>query len=130
MGPGLRGHPEVYEVSSLFSTQCHRMHKCVGEQVSTYMRTQFELNPLVFSPSLMPTQAPVTYLAEENGRVEHIVEVFSAQRRYLDAAFSAVRAFSPDDNNLSLSWCTHATHAGEETAHLVQQLPVQSVPHD
>ena len=66
----------------------------------------------------MPTQANAAYLAEKDGRLEHLIAAFSVQRKYLDAAFSAFRAFSEDDSCFCLSFVTHAAYAGEEFANL------------
>ena len=67
---------------------------------------------------MMPGQGPNAYLCERRGNFQHLVDVFSAQRKYLDGYLAAISAFSSDDQFESMHWVTHAAWAGQETAHM------------
>ena len=47
--------------------------------------------------SMMPVQAPAAYSAEKQGNLQHLLDIFAAQRRYLESYVLAVGAFSADD---------------------------------
>ena len=81
----------------------------------------------------MPSQANPAYLAEQFGNLQHIVDVFCAQRRYLESYIPAV--YSHDNVSAlhsrtvfhwcfalvqweAIHWLTHAPMAGSEIAHL------------
>ena len=55
---------------------------------------------------------------EKHGNVQHLVDVFIAQRRYVDDYNAAISPFSTDDNFEGVHWFTHAAWASEEIEHL------------
>ena len=63
----------------------------------------------------MPAQGPAAYIAEIEGNLQQMVDAFAMQRKYLEAEFSAVRAFSEDDVHMTSHWMTHGAWASEIT---------------
>eukprot|EP00935_MAST-01C_sp_MAST-1C-sp1_P001079 g1079.t1 len=57
------------------------------------------------------------YLAEKRGNLEQLINVFSAQRRYLERYIPSISAMTIDDNFESAHWICHSVFAGAETAH-------------
>ena len=66
----------------------------------------------------MPVWGPNAYLAEKDGRLEHFLDVFSAQRRYIDSYVPSVSPMSADESWEAVHWSMHAPLAGEELQHL------------
>ena len=82
----------------------------------------------------MPSQANPAYLAEQFGNLQHIVDVFCAQRRYLESYIPAVYSHDNvsalhsricDSSHIvvplqfeAIHWSSHAPMAGSEIAHL------------
>ena len=46
----------------------------------------------------MILQVPSGYMAERHGNIQHFLDTFAAQRRYLSGYLVGVQAFSGDDN--------------------------------
>eukprot|EP00935_MAST-01C_sp_MAST-1C-sp1_P001841 g1841.t1 len=67
----------------------------------------------IFNINIMPAQAPAAYIAEIEGNLQQMVDAFAMQRKYLEAEFSAVRAFSEDDVHMCNHWMTHGAWASE-----------------
>ena len=68
--------------------------------------------------SQMPGQGPSAYVAERDGNAQNFLDIFVAQRQYIEAYTRVISSFSSDDNNESVHWGTHSAWAGEELTHL------------
>ena len=63
-------------------------------------------------------QMPVSYIPEQSGNIQYLIDTFSSQRRYLVGYLSAVQTFSADDSFEAAHWMIHAGLAGTELAHV------------
>ena len=68
--------------------------------------------------SLFPHVGPTPYVAERRGNLRQLLDIWSAQHRYMEAYYSAIVPMSAEDGIEGHSLLTMMIWAGEEFAHL------------
>ena len=86
-------------------------------QVSAHPTTDTDADDALLLCSAVLQLSPL-YIAEKRGNLQHTLDVFAGQRRYIEAYYAAITAYSSEDTFEANHWPIHAGLAGKETAHL------------